>query len=84
MASILNSQSRDLKHGGILSIHYEHSSQLGRFRTISILVCIKIASILNSQSRVFKHDGAFSNHHEVMILFMKSLARLKDKFKSLV
>ena len=42
------------------------------------LVCIKMASILSSLSRDLKNCGSFSNHYEVIILSMKSPARLED------
>ena len=54
-----------------------------RYR-LSNLARMKMASILNSQSRDPKHRGTFGNHSEVIILSMKSLARLKDQVKSLV
>ena len=49
----------------------------------SNLVCIRIASSLNSQLCNLKYGLTFSNHCEVGILSMKSLARLKNQFKSL-
>ena len=50
----------------------------------SNLLCIKMASILNSQSRDLKYGGTLTNHCKVIILSMKSLARLKDQVESLV
>ena len=47
----------------------------------SYVFCVKMASILNSQPHDLKHDG---NHCEVIILSMKSLARMKEQVKSLV
>ena len=40
------------------------------------------SSFLNSQSCVLKHGSTLSNHFEVIILWMKSLASLKDQVKS--
>ena len=45
---------------------------------------IKMVFILNSQSCDLKNGGIFSNYCEVIILSIKSLARLKDQLKSLV
>ena len=45
--------------------------------------CIKTASILNYRSRDLKYGGTFRNHCKVIILSMKSLARLKYQTKSL-
>ena len=47
----------------------------------SNLISIKMASIPNSKSCDLKHGGAFSNHCEVIILSMKSPARLKYQVK---
>ena len=47
-------------------------------------VCFKMASILDFQSSDREHGGTSIKHLEVIILSMKSIARLKDKVKSLV
>ena len=49
----------------------------------SNLVCIKIAFIVDSQLLDLNYGCTFSNHCEVIILSIISLARLKDKVKSL-
>ena len=44
----------------------------------------RMTSILNCRSRDLKHRGIFRKHREVIILSIKSLARLKNQVKSLV